>query len=484
MRRAAALSLLLATAGCVYYNGMWSAKRLARDARRLEANGQEAEAKLAWARAAAKAESVVVHHPRSHWADEALVLQGEGEAGSGDCIGAAPHLARAITTVENAPLQERAQLAAATCALGAGDASAAGHHATPVLQSADAGRRSRAAELAGRAALARGDVTTAIDLLSRSAAPGAAPMRVRALTAAGRVAEAETALTTAALTRFVESDWTPVFDELAAAAGPAAASRALARFLSGRRLPIGGRARLLLADGDRLRAAGALDSAAGRYATVVGLVPDSVEGGRARVRGLQLRALTADRVEDLAATRAELDRLQQAGGLAAQDARGLSQLIARVGAPGETDVDRFRSAELARDSLGAPRLAARLYLDFARQHPASLFAPKALVAALQLDSLVIDSLLTVLDAAYATSPYTRALHGDPGPAFAAAEDSLALALGLQRIEVRALGSRIAPPVPGPRGPALEPEFPVEPLIPGRPATRPGLRPAVRPEDRP
>jgi hypothetical protein len=485
--RAAALALVLATAGCVYYNGMWSAKRLARDARRFERNGQDAEAKLAWARAAEKAESVVVRHPRSRWADEALVLEGEGRAGSGDCTGAAPILADAMTRIPDVGLRERAQLAAAACALARGDPAGTGRGATPVLESGDAHRRSRAAELAGRAALARGDLATAVAVLARSREPGTAPARIRALIAAGRLDEAEAALQAPppGSGRFPEADWTPVFGELAAAAGPAAASRAVARLVLERRIPSGARARLLLADGDRLQAVGVVDSAAARYAAAAALVPDSAEGGRARVRTLQLQAIAVARVEDLAGPRAALEQLQQGGGAGALDARALLQILTRVTAAGESDADRFRAAELARDSLGAPRLAAHLYLDFARQHPASLFAPKAIVAALSLAPAAADSLLATLDSAYPASPYTQALHGEASPAFAAAEDSLALALGVSAPRLRALGSRTAAPVPGQRGPGLEPAFPAAavpvPLRPGPPAP---ARPVLRPEDKP
>ncbi len=460
MTRAAVLGLLLVTVGCVYYNGMWSAKRLAKDARRFERNGQDAEAKLAWARAAEKAESVVVRHPRSRWADEALVLEGEGRAGSGDCVGAAPILADAMTKIDDVGLRERAQLAAAGCA----------------------------EDLVGRAALARGDLAAAVALLARSQEPGAAPARVRALIAAGRLEEAEAALQRppSASGRFPEADWVGVFGELAAAAGPAAASRAVARFVPERRIPSGTRARLLLADGDRLQAAGFVDSAEARYAAATALVPDSAEGGRARVRTLQLQANAAARVEDLATSRAALEQLQQGGGAGALDARALLQLIARVVAPGESDADRFRAAELARDSLGAPRLAANLYLDFARSHPASLFAPKAIVAALLLAPTEADSLLAALDSVYSASPYTQALHGQASPAFAAAEDSLALALGVSAPPppVRALGSRTAAPVPGQRGPGLEPVFPTVAVpVPLRPGPTPA-RPVLRPEDKP
>ena len=92
MRRIApVMSLALAVAGCAYYNAMWSAERFARDARRLEARGRDTDARAQWGRAAVKAESVMVHHPRSRWADDALVLRAEGLAHAGTCaLAAAP----------------------------------------------------------------------------------------------------------------------------------------------------------------------------------------------------------------------------------------------------------------------------------------------------------------------------------------------------------------------------------------------------------
>ena len=83
-------------AGCAYYNRMWSAERLAREARRQEANGLQAQARINWGLAAAKAESVLVRHPRSRWADDALVLQGEALARSGACAAAGDPLERAL----------------------------------------------------------------------------------------------------------------------------------------------------------------------------------------------------------------------------------------------------------------------------------------------------------------------------------------------------------------------------------------------------
>jgi hypothetical protein len=137
------LTAVLTLAGCAYYNGLWSANRLASDARKYEARGMVAEARLNWGRAAAKAETVLVHHPHSRWADDALVLQGEGLARSGTCAAALAPLHHAIATVTDDALRERASLAAATCAVQQGSLSDAERYLAPVFESHDASRRSR-----------------------------------------------------------------------------------------------------------------------------------------------------------------------------------------------------------------------------------------------------------------------------------------------------------------------------------------------------
>src|SRR5438093_2928732 len=122
MRRAglvwsSALSLLTVLCGCAYYNAMWSAEQHAKGARQLEASGRVSEARAEWAQAAAKAEGVVTRHPRSRWADDALVLQAEGLARSGACEDAQEPLTRARSTVKDVALRERLDLADAQCAL-------------------------------------------------------------------------------------------------------------------------------------------------------------------------------------------------------------------------------------------------------------------------------------------------------------------------------------------------------------------------------
>lgn len=479
-------ALVPLAASCAYFNAMWTAEHLAGEARKLEARGREPEARGYWARAAAKAESVVARHPRSRWADDALLLRGEGLTRSGNCRAAVQPLAEVRETSDDAALRERADLLLAECALGAGNAVEATRSLAGVLESRDARRRSRAALLTGRAAQQRGDLPAAVEWYRRSAEPAAGPARARALLVAGRLGEAVALMDTLASGRFSEGEWATLLRDLASIAGPEEASRVLDRLLERRRPPVGARARLLLEDGNRLFARGLIETAAARYAAVIRIAPDSGEGAVARVRQARTVAARADRVEDLLPLQAELARLARPGGTgvaATAEAQALAAVIERVTAPGGGEASGFRAAELARDSLGAVRLAGRLFLRFAEEQPGSLFAPKALVAAMALLPERRDSLAARLESDYGSSPYTVALRGEQSPAFAVLEDSLAQALGVEvRSVATSAGSRVAPPVPGPRGPALEVVLEVPPAPGAGPAPAPAPAPGGRPRD--
>jgi hypothetical protein len=125
-----------------------------------------------------------------------------------------------------------------------------------------------------------------------------------------------------------------------------------------------------------------------------------------------------------------------------------------------------------------------LFLAVADRDTASIYAPKALVAAISMLPDRRDSIVGVLDARYATSPYTRAFYGEASIAYAAAEDSLARDLGVQiaRTSAPLAGRRIDMPLPGPRGPHLEDIEEARGAIRAR--TRPANRPAPAGRDRP
>ena len=87
MRRPATCLALLAVtllAGCIY-NGMYNTNRLAKSARKAERDGRVFEASNLWGQVITRAESLVVRHPRSKYADQANVLRGLALARLGQC---------------------------------------------------------------------------------------------------------------------------------------------------------------------------------------------------------------------------------------------------------------------------------------------------------------------------------------------------------------------------------------------------------------
>jgi len=249
------------------------------------------------------------------------------------------------------------------------------------------------------------------------------------------------------------------------------------------RVPSSARLRLLLADGDRLLAAGAIPAAVARYGEIVASGVEANETALARVRLLRAAAQQSESAAELQPVREALRRYVAAypGGGGVGEAQTLLTLIERIVDPEPGEAPEFLAVELARDTLRAPTLAGHRFLEFAARHPESLFAPKALVAALPLLPERGDSLRAVLQGRYADSPYALALQGELSPAYAAAEDSLAKDLGVARQQDVDSRSLVAPPVPGPRGPWLEQVLP-----PGRERPPTGLPPSrrLRPGERP
>ena len=84
----------------------------------------------------------------------------------------------------------------------------------------------------------------------------------------------------------------------------------------------------------------------------------------------------------------------------------------------------FLAAELARDSLGAPRLAADLLRRIAAEWPESPYAPKALLALMPLDRGGADALRQELETIYGGTPYVSVARGVADSTYIALEDSL------------------------------------------------------------
>jgi hypothetical protein len=99
------------------------------------------------------------------------------------------------------------------------------------------------------------------------------------------------------------------------------------------------------------------------------------------------------------------------------------------------DLRLFLAAEAARDSLAAPLLAEAIFRRIPEQWPLSPYAPKAILAAQQLNPAWADSARALLDEQYFASPYLAIIRGEATPEYRQLEDSLgvfATALALRR----------------------------------------------------
>ena len=89
------LAALVLVGGCVYYNGMYNTNRLAKSARKAERDGRPFEAQGYWGQVITRADSLVLRHPRSKYADQATVLRGLALARLNQCQDAVGPLAHA-----------------------------------------------------------------------------------------------------------------------------------------------------------------------------------------------------------------------------------------------------------------------------------------------------------------------------------------------------------------------------------------------------
>ena len=130
--------------GCVYYNGMYNANRLANSARKAEREGRTFEANNLWGQVATKAESVIVRHPKSKYAEEAAILKGLALARMGQCEQALGPLGRVTITAVGTDLTEDAWLATGRCQVLMGNVAAGDAAFAQVVESKNSWRRREA----------------------------------------------------------------------------------------------------------------------------------------------------------------------------------------------------------------------------------------------------------------------------------------------------------------------------------------------------
>ena len=477
---------LCGPSGCVYFNGMYNANREAREAQRLERQGRSAEARDRWQRAVVHAESVATRHPRSRWADDALVVRGRGLVQLESYTEATTVLEQAVRRAGSPAVRAEALtlLGRSNLLLRRFDVARA------VLDSALASDQPRVEAEArlfrGRALLALGMTEAAVADLTASREPIAPFDRAAALLLLRDTAAARAQLEALVGSRpYREGLWRGALDTLAQVGAPESAARLAEQLVARGDLTRGASARLLLDDGDRRLALRDTAAARARYDRAVQAAPDSAEARLGGVRLARLAVAGAAAESDLSAASLQLARLAADGGPAAREAQPVLRLLGRIDSLAEEtsapDACWFLRAELLRDSLRSMRLAANAFGEMATRFPASPWTPKGIVAAVAAGHPAADSLRALLDQRYADSPYRLAAlglaaAGAAADAYRVLEDSLGQVTSqraAQRFEER--------PARAPTDPDLERDRPRE-ALPSRPvvAPRPSPQPSAPP----
>jgi hypothetical protein len=301
--------------------------------------------------------------------------------------------------------------------------------------------------------------------LSGQAEPRAVAERVLALAGAGHVPEAM-ALTDSLIAR---GDTTRRWDSLVvvlAEDNPAAASRLLDRLgpLPNRTPQV--RARMLLEDGVRLLPVDSV-RAGRRFRDAMAIGGASDAAGRAGLALVGLQLARVAQPSELVPVLDTLKRLSTRFAPLSAEITRLAGVVADIHSVAtnvtpdslQGDLRFFLAAESARDALKAPGLAETLFRRIPEQWPFSPYAPKAILAAQQLNAGWIDSAHLLLEERYFDSPYLATVRGEATPEYRQLEDSLgafAAALAVakspqQRPRPTPAGARRRRPQPLPGG---------------------------------
>lgn len=428
MRRAALLALLLLP-GCVYYNGVYNAKRLSRSAERAEREGRTIDARDLWAQVVVKADSVIARHPASGYIPQVELLRARALARTDQCSDAAPALRQALPAVTDSSAIEAGTFELARCLALLGDVAGAADAYGRLRDAPDPAMRAESRFQYVRTLRLADRYDAALEAASGLTDPRLPYERMVALAGTGPTAAA-IALADSAIAR---ADTTAPWDSLLSAGGrhdPAAMSALVDRLVAMPTASVAMKSRWLLGDGIRLMAR---DSARGeqRLAEAATVGGATEYAGRARLVRALVAMGRARSPADLAPVVDTLDALQSVTG-ARSEAAVLITPVTRVRAALDSaaasaphaDLALFLAAETARDDLAVPALAEALFRRIVEERPESPYAPKALLALHHLAPGMVPAFDSLISQRYAASPYVTALRGQAGPELRALEDSL------------------------------------------------------------
>jgi hypothetical protein len=419
---------------CTHYNTLYNAERLYRDAERDRLAGRDSLALVRYRDVVRKTADAYRSRPEDERVAPTLLLLGRAQLRAGEPRAAALALREAarLATQPDLRPQVLVYLAVAEARLG-NDREAMARLEEALQGNVTGGALAEARLLRGSLELARGPSDTGwSDLVAAGTEPGvridAGLERLRLSIQHGERERARAALSGLLAEDAAGERLDTILSLVGAASarwGPTDAASLLGAADSSRwEQPQRGRAQLEHAKllHQAMDTAGAVlratRVASGRGAAAAEarllLTTWRLEGARdlgpvASVRSLLLPASGDERVASLLRA---LDELERYAGL------GLDAPLAW-----------FRAAEIARDELGAPVLARGFFLAYADIDPAAPWAPKALLAALDVspDEPDRDWLRGRLEA-HVGSPYVLAARGRPHAGFDALEEELSVRL--------------------------------------------------------
>jgi hypothetical protein len=441
--------LLLVLSSCGYFNTMYNAKRSFADAEKAAARGDRTTAEVAYRATIDKASRSVGKRPTSRWSDDARLLIARASIALGDYLTARRALLDLLDAEADADHRAAAEIYLGVIdAEMRDDANALARLDRALTQSEIDDDLAALARLTrARIYLERGDVANASRDLSAMKEQGSAAVRRSALLLDARLAIAanDSARTRRAFAALLDdagaarsADSVRILGAAASRTFGHAKAQSFLEPLLTSAWPVSTRDSLLLQRAELSLLAGDTTAAI----TDLQRLTSRAAGGladRARIRVAELQLASVRGTEDLAAARATL-----LSALGTESARGLIQsiksleiMMEKAAATGQP-LQIFAAAEIARDELNAPRLASSLFLAYADVAPQTVWAPKALLAALALESGTAAAKIQKRLESYADNPYVSALMGGGDPdAFTAAEERLALGIQAARTEALA-----------------------------------------------
>lgn len=427
------------SSGCAYYNGLYNANQLVKDAGRAEREGRIGEARSLWARAAVKAESVAVRYSESIYYDDALVLQGRALRAAGQCRAAIEPLQTAIEYGQDPSLVEQAHFLLGHCQYADGQIDSAIASFSRSLRSDDTLLAAAAHLWRGRAFAELGDLDNAIADFQYSSLIDAAFDYSVACARLGLRAEAERVLRWRVDGDYLEDQWLGTLDWVGEHL-PDLSSAVTELLLERQDLDEPEKGNLLLRDGDMWAERGEMTKATGRFRQGVEQAPGTPGGYAARFRliadelrstvdlsRLPVWSLSLGRIAEFVGTSqpsvSEIAGPVELAAMSLQDP-AFDEVPVDAWRLQNPDLEIFLAAEALRDEALALPMAAALFQEIVNRYPSSSVAPKALLAAAAIDEDAADSLIAKARRMYPRSPYTLVLRGAALEAYAAMEDSL------------------------------------------------------------